>query len=93
MTRIERKIMEIAKNGSAATVQPKKTLVPETELNSFLNYNLKEKIPRGLTNPHLSMLGNGQPRPALCRSRRIQAPARLGRYHGSAQLHFGAECR
>jgi hypothetical protein len=57
--RLERKITEIAKNGSAAPVQPKKSLVPEVELNSYLNYNMKEKIPRGLTNPHISMLGNG----------------------------------
>jgi hypothetical protein len=57
--RLERKIAAIAKNGSTEPVQPKKTLVPETELNSYLNFNMKEKIPRGLTNPHISMLGNG----------------------------------
>jgi hypothetical protein len=57
--RLERKIEEIARNGSASPVQPKKTLIPGAELNSYLNYNLKEKIPRGLTNPHVDMLGNG----------------------------------
>ena len=28
-------------------------------MNSYLNFNLKEKIPRGLTNPQISVLGNG----------------------------------
>jgi hypothetical protein len=57
--RLERKIAEIAKNGSAAPVRPKKTFIPETELNSYLNHNIKDRIPRGLTHPHISMLGNG----------------------------------
>ncbi|MGH7798873.1 MAG: hypothetical protein ACREQ2_28745 [Candidatus Binatia bacterium] len=31
----------------------------ELEINSYLNFNLKGKIPRGLTNPHISLRGNG----------------------------------
>jgi hypothetical protein len=57
--RLERKIEEIAKNGSTEPVRPKKTLMSETEVNSYLNFNLKEKIPRGLTHPQISGLGNG----------------------------------
>ena len=57
--RLERKIEEIVKNASAEPVKPKKTPVSELELNSYLNFNLKEKIPRGLTEPQVSLLGNG----------------------------------
>ena len=57
--RLQRKIEEIARNGSAAPVPPRKTIISETELNSYLNYNIKDKIPRGLTQPHIAMLGNG----------------------------------
>ena len=57
--RLERKIEEIAKNGSAEPVRPKKILMPETEVNSYLNFNVKEKIPRGLSHPQISGLGNG----------------------------------
>lgn len=57
--RLARKIEEIAKNGSGDSVRPKRTPMTETEVNSYLNFNLKEKIPPGLTNPHIDMLGNG----------------------------------
>jgi hypothetical protein len=57
--RLERKVEEIAKNASAEPVKPKKTPVSERELNSYLNLNLKEKIPRGLTSPETSLLGDG----------------------------------
>ncbi len=57
--RLERKIEEIVKNGSAEPVRPKRTLMSETEVNSHLNFNVKEKIPRGLTHPQVSGLGNG----------------------------------
>jgi hypothetical protein len=57
--RLERKIDEIVRNAAAEPVKAKKTPVSELELNSYLNFNLKEKIPRGLTEPQVSLLGNG----------------------------------
>jgi hypothetical protein len=56
---LERKIDEIAKNGSSNPVQSKKTLISEREVAAYLAFNGKNKIPRGLTNPGISMLGNG----------------------------------
>jgi hypothetical protein len=56
---LERKIDEIAKNGSSNPLQPKKTLISEREVASYLAFNGKDKIPRGLANPEISMLGNG----------------------------------
>ena len=56
---LERKIDEIVKNGSSNPVQSKKTLISEREVASYLAFNGKDKIPRGLANPAISMLGNG----------------------------------
>ena len=57
--RLARKLEEITKNASLEPVRPKKTLATEPEVNSYLSFNLKEKIPRGLTNPQISLLGSG----------------------------------
>jgi hypothetical protein len=57
--RLERKIDDIAKTGAAPRPQPKRTPVSESEINSYLNLNFKQKIPKGLTNPEIAMLGNG----------------------------------
>jgi hypothetical protein len=58
--RLERKIEEIVKNASAEPVKAKRTPMSEPEVNSYVNFNLKDKIPRGLTHPQLSLLGNGK---------------------------------
>jgi hypothetical protein len=57
--RLERKIEEIANNGATPQPQPKRTPASESEMNSYLNINFKQKIPKGLTNPEIAMLGNG----------------------------------
>ena len=57
--RLERKIDDIAKTGAAPRPQPKRTPVSESEIDSYLNINFKQKIPKGLTNPEIAMLGNG----------------------------------
>jgi hypothetical protein len=58
--RLERKIDEITKNASTEPVRSKKTPMPEPEVNSYLNFNLKAKIPRGLANPEITIVGAGQ---------------------------------
>src|SRR6185503_10780555 len=58
--RLERKIAEIVKNAAAEPAAPRRTPMPEPEVNSYLNVNLKEKIPRGLTEPQISFIGNGR---------------------------------
>ena len=57
--RLDRKIAEINKNASMEPVRPQQTPVSELEANSYLNFNLREKIPRGLTDPQVSFLGHG----------------------------------
>jgi len=55
-----RKIEAIAKNGAANPVRPKRTPMSELEINSYLNFNLRDRIPRGLADPQISLLGNGR---------------------------------
>jgi hypothetical protein len=57
--RLQRKIDEIAANGSAARTKPKSTSVSESELNSYLAFNLRNDIPRGLAEPEIVMTGKG----------------------------------
>ena len=58
--RFQSKIDEIAKNGSTDRVKPKRTAVSENELNSYLAFNAKDKVPHGLTNPQLTIVGDGR---------------------------------
>jgi hypothetical protein len=58
--RLERKIEEITKNASMEPVRSKRTPMSELEVNSYLNFNLRDKIPRGLTNPQIAIVGDGQ---------------------------------
>jgi hypothetical protein len=58
--RLERKIDEITKNAATDPVRSKRTPMSELEVNSYLNFNLKDKIPRGLANPQITIVGDGQ---------------------------------
>jgi hypothetical protein len=58
--RFQQKIDEIAKHGSTVPVKPKRTAMTENELNSYLAFNAKDKIPHGLTHPQLTMVGAGR---------------------------------
>jgi hypothetical protein len=58
--RLERKIQDITQNASVEPVRSKRTPMSELEVNSYLNFNLRDKIPRGLTNPQITIAGDGQ---------------------------------
>jgi hypothetical protein len=58
--RLQRKIDAVRENGSAERTAPKKTPVTESEVNSYLKFNVKDQIPRGLTRPQIHMLGHGR---------------------------------
>jgi hypothetical protein len=58
--RLQRKIDEITENGSRNPVAPKKTAVTQDEVNSYLAYNARDKIPPGLTQPEITLFGNGR---------------------------------
>jgi hypothetical protein len=57
---LARKIDAINENAAAKLPGPKRTAIMEPEVNSYLAFNIKEKIPRGLTQPQIRMVGNGQ---------------------------------
>jgi hypothetical protein len=57
---LARKIDAINENAAAKLATPKRTAVTEPEVNSYLAFNIKEKIPRGLTQPQIRMVGDGQ---------------------------------
>jgi hypothetical protein len=58
--RLAGKIESIQRNGAAASVRPQTTRLSQTEVNSYLAFNVPEKIPHGLTNPQIGMVGSGQ---------------------------------
>jgi len=57
--RLQQKIDAIVNNGALSPVPRKKTAVSEAELNSYLNLNLREKVPPALSQPEVNLLGNG----------------------------------
>ena len=57
---LARKIDEINKNAATQPVRQKRTPMTETEVNSYLAFNVKDKIPRGLANPEIRIGGDGQ---------------------------------
>lgn len=58
--RLARKIDEINKNAAAQPVRPKRTPMSESEINSYLAFNISDKIPRGLAQPEIRVVGDGQ---------------------------------
>lgn len=58
--RLQRKIEEITKNGSALPVPARRTPISENEVNSYLTFSVKDKIPQGLTNPQVTIVGDGR---------------------------------
>jgi hypothetical protein len=57
---LARKIDEINKNAATQPVRQKRTPMTDAEVNSYLAFNIKDKIPRGLANPEIRMGGDGQ---------------------------------
>jgi hypothetical protein len=55
-----RKLDEINQNATAKPATQKRTTITEPEVNSYLAFNIKNKIPRGLAEPHIRFVGNGQ---------------------------------
>ena len=58
--RLQRKIDDLTKNSSALPVAARRTPVSEDEVNSYLAFNAKDKIPQGLTNPRVTIVGEGR---------------------------------
>jgi hypothetical protein len=57
--RLQQKIDTIVRNGALSPVPATKTVVSEAELNSYLNFNLRDKLPPSLSKPEVNLVGNG----------------------------------
>jgi hypothetical protein len=57
--RLQAKIDTIIKNAEASPPKPGEFSIPEKEANSYLVFNLREKMPKGLTKPEITMIGDG----------------------------------
>ena len=57
-----KKVAIIAQRGSlpAARPAPARTVVSETEVNSWFTYRAHEVIPKGVTDPKVTIIGNGR---------------------------------
>src|SRR4051812_21676493 len=59
--RLQAKIEKLAKNGAGRSpAAPLRTPVTEGELNSYLRYEVPDKLPAGVTEPWVSMLGDNR---------------------------------
>ncbi|HWH76988.1 MAG TPA: hypothetical protein VNT76_06430 [Candidatus Binatus sp.] len=58
--RLQEKIDEVIANGAESPVPHKSTTFSENEVNTALTVNLKEKIPKGITEPQVRLLGDSK---------------------------------
>lgn len=58
--RLQAKLDKITKNGSGARAVAGKTSITEAELNSYLRYELGDRIPAGVKEPWVSILGENR---------------------------------
>jgi hypothetical protein len=59
-TLLKQKVATITAHAEKATRQPRKTLVTESEVNSYLVYEAREQLPTGVVEPSVSILGGGR---------------------------------
>ena len=57
---LAQKIESLNQNGAVTPVRSRTTQASEAEVNSYLTFNVRDKIPRGLTSPEIRMIGDGR---------------------------------
>jgi hypothetical protein len=58
--RLQAKLDRITKGGPVGGKTPATTAITETEVNSYLQFELSDRIPEGVTEPWVSILENGR---------------------------------
>lgn len=58
--RLQAKLDQITKGGPAGGKTPATTAITETEVNSYLQFELSDRIPEGVTEPWVSILEEGR---------------------------------
>lgn len=56
---LARKLDGIHQNAASEPARSKTTPMSEIEVNSYLAFNIKDKVPHGLTNPEIRIVGDG----------------------------------
>ena len=59
-TLLKQKVATITAHAEKAPRQPRKTLVTESEVNSYLVYEAREQLPTGVVEPSITILGGGR---------------------------------
>jgi hypothetical protein len=57
---LKEKVATITAHGEKATKQPRRTILTENEVNSYLVYDAKEQLPAGVVDPWVSAVGPGR---------------------------------
>ena len=57
---LREKVATITAHGEKAVKEPRKTILTENEVNSYLVYDAKEQLPTGVVDPWLSAIGPGR---------------------------------
>ena len=57
---LKEKVATITAHGEKAVKQPRKTILTESEVNSYLVFDAKEQLPAGVVEPWVSALGPGR---------------------------------
>jgi hypothetical protein len=58
--RLQDKIAAVIANGDKAPVPPKTTIFSESEVNTILNNHMRDRIPNGISEPQVRLLGNSR---------------------------------
>jgi hypothetical protein len=58
--RLEAKIEQITRNGTTRRKMAARTAITEAEVNSYLRYELGDRIPAGVSEPWVTLLDNGR---------------------------------
>jgi hypothetical protein len=59
-TLLKQKVATITAHGEKPARQPRKTMVTENEVNSYLVYEAREQLPTGVVEPSITIVGGGR---------------------------------
>ena len=57
---LKQKVATITEHGEKGIKEPRKTILTESEVNSYLVFDAKEQLPAGVVEPWVSALGPGR---------------------------------
>ena len=59
-TSLKQKIATITAQGEKPAAQPRRTMVTESEVNSYIAYEARDQVPTGVVDPYISIVGGGR---------------------------------